>query len=68
MYQRNAIIHSLDQTENKVQPVEVITHNGNNDVIVKYDGKTCHAIDNPFTGYLYVDDIYGIIDTGEVGA
>jgi hypothetical protein len=58
---RTAIIHSLDQTDNKFQTVTVLEHNGNNDVVVEYQEKKYHAVDNPFTGYLYVDDIYGLI-------
>ena len=41
--------------------VTVCKWNGNNDIVVDYNGTQCTAIYNIFTGCLYVDDIYGII-------
>ena len=31
-------------------------------IVHRYDGKLCTAIFNPFSGYYYVDDIYGVIE------
>ena len=48
-----AIVHSLRD----VAIVEIVEHKDN-----RYDGKLCTAIFNPFSGYYYVDDIYGVIE------
>lgn len=52
-----AHIHSLD---GRFAEVTIIRYNGDNDIIVEYNGKKCTAIYNIFAGY-YVDDIYGVI-------
>lgn len=52
-----AHIHSLD---GKFAEVTILRYNGDNNIIVEYNGKKCTAIYNIFSGY-YVDDIYGVI-------
>ena len=51
------IVHSLRD----LAMVEIIEHTDNNHCLARYDGKLCTAIFNPFSGYYYVDDIYGVI-------
>lgn len=59
---RKAMVHSA----NEVQDVEIIQYKNLNNVTVKtQSGIVCHAIDNPFSGLIYADDIYGIIEAGE---
>lgn len=53
-----AAIHSLG---GKTARAKILRHEDNNHCIVEYEGKICTAIWNPFNGYYYVDDIYGII-------
>lgn len=53
-----AIVHSLRD----VAIVEIVEHTDNNHCLARYDGKLCTAIFNPFSGYYYVDDIYGVIE------
>lgn len=53
-----AHIHSLD---GKFAEVTILRYNGDNDIIVEYNGKKCTAIYNIFAGY-YADDIYGVIE------
>lgn len=55
---RMAMIHSLKATAE----VEIIQRVDNNHVIAEYNGKHYTAIDNPFTGLIYVDDLYGEVD------
>jgi hypothetical protein len=38
-----------------------ISENGNNNVVAKYEGKKYTAVNNPFSGLYYVDDVYGAI-------
>ena len=52
-----AHIYSLD---GKFAEVTILQYNGDNDIIVEYNGTKCTAIYNIFAGY-YVDDIYGVI-------
>ena len=52
-----AKIHSLD---GQFAQVKILSDNGDNNIIVEYNGKKCTAIYNIFAGY-YVDDIYGVI-------
>lgn len=52
-----AHIYSLD---GKFAEVTILQYNGDNDIVVEYNGKKCTAIYNIFAGY-YVDDIYGVI-------
>lgn len=54
-----ARIHSL---EGNFAEVEIVSENGNNSVIAKYDGKYYTAVFNIFVGCYYVDDIYGEIE------
>ncbi len=51
-------VHSLRD----LAMVEIIEHTDNNHCLAWYDGKLCTAIFNPFSGYYYVDDIYGVIE------
>ena len=53
-----AIVHSLRD----VAIVEIVEHKDNNHCLARYDDKLCTAIFNPFSGYYYVDDIYGVIE------
>lgn len=52
------IVHSLRD----LAMVEIVEHTDNNHCLARYDGKLCTAIFNPFSGYYYVDDIYGVIE------
>ena len=52
------IVHSLRD----LAMVEIVEHKDNNHCQARYDGKLCTAIFNPFSGYYYVDDIYGVIE------
>ena len=52
------IVHSLRD----LAMVEIIERTDNNHCLARYDGKLCTAIFNPFSGYYYVDDIYGLIE------
>lgn len=64
---RIAVIHSLSKTSDTpddfIREVEIIQKVDNNHVIAEYDGKHYTAVDNPFSGYIYVDDLYGEVDT-----
>ena len=51
-------VHSLRD----LATVEIIEHTDNNHCLARYGGKLCTAIFNPFSGYYYVDDIYGVIE------
>ena len=53
-----AIVHSLRD----LAMVEIVEHTDNNNCLARYDSKLCTAIFNPFSGYYYVDDIYGVIE------
>lgn len=55
---RTAMIHSLNATAE----VEIIQKIDNNHVIAEYCGKHYTAVDNPFTGLIYVDDKFGEVD------
>lgn len=63
---RAAVIHSLskqsDVGDDYIRGVEIIQQIDNNHVIAEYCGKHYTAIDNPFTGLIYVDDLYGEVD------
>jgi len=59
MKQVQAMVHSLMALDT----VTILSENGCNDVIAEYKGVKCTAIFNIFTGFYYVDDIYGIIKT-----
>lgn len=53
-----AIVHSLQDAA----MVEIVEHTDNNHCLARYKGKLCTAIFNPFSGYYYVDDVYGVIE------
>lgn len=65
---RVAVIHSLGKQSNRpviadfYDEVEIIQQIDNNHVIVQYNGKHYTAIANPFTGLIYVDDLYDEVD------
>lgn len=52
-----AMIHSLKET----REVEIIQQLDANHVIAEYGERHFTAIDNPFSGLIYVDDIYGAV-------
>lgn len=53
-----AKIYSLD---GQFAEITILQYNGDNNIIVEYNGKKCTAIYNVFAGTYFVDDIYGII-------
>lgn len=53
-----AMVHSL----NSLAEVEIVEHKDNNHCLARYNGKLCTAIFNPYSGYYYVDDIFGVIE------
>lgn len=58
-----AYIHSLmDKEHNRhvLGEAEIIKSIGDNLYLAEYNGIRCTAIFNFFTGYYYVDDVYGI--------
>lgn len=63
---RMAVIHSLSKKSvvdgNFIREVEIVQKVDNNHVIAEYDGKHYTAVDNPFSGYIYVDDLYGEVE------
>lgn len=54
---RQAMIHSLEE----IREVEIVEYKDLNHVVAKFNDKLYTAIDNPFSGLIYVDDIYGEI-------
>jgi len=54
-----ACIHSLD---GKLDEAEIIEQIDTYNYIAKYKGKLYKAIFNPFSGYYYVDDKYGVLE------
>ena len=54
----DAMVHSLYS----LAEVEIVEHKDNNHCLAQYNGKLCTAIFNPFSGYYYVDDIFGVIE------
>jgi len=62
--QVSAYIHSLKDKENDrhvLGEAEIIKCIGDNLYLAGYNGVTCTAIFNIFTGYYYVDDVYGAV-------
>jgi hypothetical protein len=57
MFKAKAQIHSL----NAQDEVLILHENGNNDVVVAYNGNRYTAVYNVFVGLYYVDDIYGLL-------
>lgn len=56
-----AMIYSLNSTD----LAKIILKAGDNEYIAEYKGKHCTAIYNPFSGYYYIDDVYGVIKNVE---
>lgn len=54
-----ACIHSLD---GKLDEAEIIEQIDVYNYIAKYKDKRYKAIFNPFSGYYYVDDKYGVLE------
>lgn len=57
---RLAMIHSLKE----VREVTIVQKIDDNHVIAEFEGKHYTAIDNPFNGLIYVDDLYGEVADG----
>ena len=60
-------IHSLKDNENNrhvLGEATIIKSIGDNLYLADYNGVKCTAIFNFFTGYYYVDDVYGIQEQG----
>ena len=55
---QDCIIHSLG---GKIASATILRKIGDNQYEAEYNGIRCTAIFNFFTGYYYVDDVYGII-------
>ena len=58
-----AYIHSLKDHKNNrhvLGDAEIIKQIGDNLYLAEYNGVSCTAIFNFFTGAYYVDDVYGI--------
>lgn len=58
MFKVKAMVHSLQALDE----VTILSEKDCNNVIAEYKGVKCTAIFNPFSGYYYVDDIYGRIE------
>lgn len=56
----SAMVHSL----NALDTVTILRKRDNNHVLAEYKGQKCTAVDNPFSGYFYVDDVYGVFPEG----
>jgi|GEM_PF-703898 len=50
-----AMIHSLNHQDEVI----ILHERGTNDVVAEYRGVRYTAIFNPFSGFYYVDDVYG---------
>ena len=60
-----AYIYSLqDKVNNRhvLGDAEIIREIGDKKYLAKYNGIYCTAIFNYYTGYYYVDDVYGIVN------
>ena len=60
-----AYINSLKDKENNrhiLGEAEIIKSIGDNLYLAEYNGIKCTAIFNFFTGYYYVDDVYGLVN------
>ena len=58
-----AYIHSLKDKENDrnvLGEAIIIEKIGDNLYLADYNGVKCTAIFNPFVGYYFVDDVYGV--------
>jgi len=59
-----AYIHSLKDKANDrhvLGEAEIIKNIGDNQFLAEYNGVKCTAIFNVFTGYYYVDDVFGVV-------
>lgn len=56
-----ARINSLGGQTAEVTVIDIDNSKPQTTYIVRYNGKKCTAILNPFNGNYYVDDIYGVI-------
>ena len=60
-----AMLQSIDKDGTHrapLQDVEILEQVGDNDYIVLTpEGIKCHALFNPFTGYLFADDVYRVV-------
>jgi hypothetical protein len=57
-------IHSLKDKENDrhvLGEAVILKKIGDNLYLAEYNGVKCTAIYNLFTGYYYVDDVYGVL-------
>jgi len=66
--QVTAYIHSLKDKENDrhvLGEAEIIKSIGDNLYLASYNGVKCTAIFNFFTGYYYVDDVYGVVEAAK---
>jgi hypothetical protein len=64
--QVKAYIHSLKDKEHDrhvLGEATIIKSIGDNLFLAEYNGVKCTAIYNFFTGYYYVDDVYGVVKT-----
>ena len=62
--QVKAYINSLKDKENNrhvLGEATIIEKTGDNVYLAEYNGVKCTAIFNFFTGYYYVDDVYGVV-------
>ena len=57
-----AAIHSL---HGKLDTEIILSHEDNNHCLAEYKGQVCTAVWNLFSGYYYVDDIYGKVEKQE---
>jgi len=63
--QVKAYINSLKDKENNrhvLGEATIIEKTGDNVYLAEYNGVKCTAIFNFFTGYYYVDDVYGVVE------
>jgi len=63
-----AYIHSLKDKANDrhvLGEAEIIKSIGDNQYLAIYNGVKCTAIFNVFTGYYYVDDVFGVVKNEE---
>ena len=54
-----AVIHSL---HGKTDTAIILSHEDNNHCLVEYKRQVYTAVWNPFSGYYYVDDVYGKVE------
>lgn len=63
-----AYVHSLKDYQHDrhvLDEAEILQQIGDNLYLAEYNGIRCTAIFNIFTGRYYVDDVYGIVNTGK---